>query len=76
VIVLPDYKVVENIPASSKGADRLHKRALDASLTRLGAAIDPENEEDSQTLSYPLPYACVIMLCGYSLNVFALITYG
>lgn len=63
MIVLPDYKVVENIPASKQGAASLHERALDASLTRLGAAIDQDSEEDSKILSYPLPYACVIMLC-------------
>lgn len=76
VIVLPDYKVVEHIPASKQGAESLYKRALDASLTRIGATTSQSSEEESSILSYPLPYACVIMICACLSEAFTTVFYG
>ncbi|KIJ70322.1 hypothetical protein HYDPIDRAFT_122003 [Hydnomerulius pinastri MD-312] len=60
VIVLPDFKVVADVPRSLAGAEALWAAALDPSYGRLGAS------PRSDTLkSWVLPYSCVILLCSH-----------
>ncbi|KAI6105520.1 Sucrase/ferredoxin-like-domain-containing protein [Pisolithus sp. B1] len=60
VIILPDYKVVTDVPRSLEGAETLWKSALDPAYGRSGAP------ERSDTLkSWVLPYSCLILLCSH-----------
>jgi hypothetical protein len=63
VLILPDYKVVIGIPASRKGAQNLHNTALDPSIGRAGLAPNGTESEEEHYKTYPLPYACIILLC-------------
>lgn len=65
VLVLPDYKVVTEVPHSMGGAEELFKDAVDPAVGRAGAAV-----EGSEVRSYVLPYSCVILLCKYISPVF------
>lgn len=58
VLVFPDYKVVKDVARSPEGAELLWRTALDPSLNRAGRADGEEGK------SWPLPYACVILLCA------------
>ena len=58
VIVLPDFKVIADVPRSVVGAETLWTAALDPSYGRLGA----KSRSDSLR-SWALPYSCVIQLC-------------
>lgn len=58
VLVLPDYKVVQEVARSAKGAEELFKDAVDPAVPRAGAVV-----EGSDVRSYVLPYSCVILLC-------------
>lgn len=56
VIVLPDYKVVSDVPRTVDGAKMLWTTALDPAHGRLGS---PERSDTS----WILPYSCLILLC-------------
>lgn len=58
VLVFPDYKVVKDVERSQEGAELLWGMALDPSLNRAG------QRDGGEARSWPLPYACVILLCG------------
>ncbi|KAH0839698.1 Sucrase/ferredoxin-like-domain-containing protein [Lanmaoa asiatica] len=60
VIVLPDFRVIADIPRSPAGAETLWTTALDPSYGRLGA----ESRSDSLR-SWALPYSCAILLCSH-----------
>jgi len=60
VIVLPDFKVIADIPRSLAGAETLWTAALDPSYGRLGA----QSRSDSLR-SWALPYSCVVLLCSH-----------
>ena len=60
VLVLPDYKVVQEVERSEKGAAELFKDAVDPAVPRAGAVV-----EGSDVRSYVLPYSCVILLCTF-----------
>ncbi|KAF8559050.1 hypothetical protein OG21DRAFT_1474462 [Imleria badia] len=60
VIVLPDFKVIADIPRSLTGAEMLWTTALDPSYGRLGA----QSRSDSLR-SWALPYSCAILLCSH-----------
>lgn len=62
VIILPDYKVVSDVPASQRGAERLWKTGLDPSLGRAGA-VDLDAEPALKT--WHLPYDRLILLCEF-----------
>jgi hypothetical protein len=63
VLVLPDYKVVMEVPRTAEGAQALYKTAVDPALGRVGAKTEGEPTE---LRSFPLPYSCVILLCKSS----------
>lgn len=72
VLVLPDYKVVVDVPVSKAGATAVWTTAIDPNLGRAGLS----EMEESGVKSYVLPYACVILLCeshcnpaGYSSSI-------
>ena len=58
VIVLPDYKVVSDVPRSLDGAKMLWTTALDPAHGRLGSP-----ERSGTLTSWILPYSCLILLC-------------
>ncbi|KAF7355114.1 Altered inheritance of mitochondria protein 32 [Mycena sanguinolenta] len=60
VLVLPDYTVVTNVPATLDGAKELWRIALNPQLPRMGVT-----EETSSFQTWVLPYSCVIMLCSH-----------
>lgn len=60
VLVLPDYKVVTEVPRSREGADELYRDVVDPARPRAGAHID-----GAELQSYVLPYSCVILLCSH-----------
>ncbi|KAG8218417.1 Sucrase/ferredoxin-like-domain-containing protein [Butyriboletus roseoflavus] len=60
VIVLPDFKVIADVPRSPMGAETLWTTALDPSYGRLGA-----NSRSDSLRSWALPYSCVILLCSH-----------
>ncbi|KIL00394.1 hypothetical protein PAXRUDRAFT_821765 [Paxillus rubicundulus Ve08.2h10] len=60
VIILPDFKVIADVPRSSAGAEMLWTAALDPSHGRLGAQSRPDSLR-----SWILPYSCVILLCSH-----------
>jgi len=57
VLVFPDFKVVKEVPRCQQGADKLWRNALEPSLNRAG--------KREGFHSWPLPYACVILLCSH-----------
>ncbi|KWU42107.1 hypothetical protein RHOSPDRAFT_30239 [Rhodotorula sp. JG-1b] len=59
VISLPDFKVINEVEASSASVEELVKRYLDPSIGRAGSALSGELR------SWPLPYHCVILLCSH-----------
>lgn len=59
MLVFPDYKVVKDVDRSQEGAELLWRMALDPSLNRAGRSGGGDAK------SWPLPYACVILLCEY-----------
>lgn len=61
VLVLPDYKVLTEVPRSLEGAQQLYKDAVNPILGRAGAAR--EAREETEIKSWILPYSCVILLC-------------
>jgi hypothetical protein len=63
VLILPDYKVVTHVSADANGAQELYQHAITPKFGRLGART--KGEQPTLT-SYPLPYACVILLCELS----------
>lgn len=57
VLVFPDYKVLKEVPCTQEGSELLWRNVLDPTLNRAG-------KRNSGVLkSYPLQYACVILLC-------------
>ncbi|KIM67916.1 hypothetical protein SCLCIDRAFT_107247 [Scleroderma citrinum Foug A] len=60
VIVLPDYKVVSDVPRSLDGAKMLWTTALDPAHGRLGSP-----ERSGTLTSWILPYSCLILLCSH-----------
>ncbi|KAF8845716.1 hypothetical protein BDN67DRAFT_940581 [Paxillus ammoniavirescens] len=60
VIVLPDFKVIADIPRSLAGAEMLWTAALDPLYGRLGAQSRPDSLR-----SWILPYTSVILLCSH-----------
>ncbi|GJJ07315.1 hypothetical protein Clacol_001516 [Clathrus columnatus] len=58
VLVLPDYKVVKEVPRSQEGSEMLWRNVLEPTLNRAG-------KRDGVLKSYPLQYACVILLCSH-----------
>lgn len=58
VLVLPDFKVIADVPRSPTGAETLWTAALDPSYGRPGA----KSRSDSLR-SWALPYSCVVLLC-------------
>ena len=63
VLILPDYKVVTHIPADEHSAQKLYQSSISPNVGRIGSR--PSGEDDTM-FSYPLPYACVILLCEYT----------
>ena len=63
VLILPDYKVVTHVPGDKDGAQELYRKAINPGVGRVG--LGSVAGEDTM-LSYPLPYACVILLCEYT----------
>lgn len=59
VIVLPDYKVVTDVPRSLDGAKMLWTAALDPAHGGLGSPARPADT----LMSWILPYSCLILLC-------------
>lgn len=60
VIILPDYKVITDVPRSLEGAETLWKSAIDPAYGRTGSP------ERSDTLkSWVLPYSCLMLLCSH-----------
>ncbi|GAA5980799.1 hypothetical protein JCM10908_003872 [Rhodotorula pacifica] len=59
VISLPDFKIINEVEATSASAEELVKRYLDPSVGRAGASLSGELK------SWPLPYHCVILLCSH-----------
>jgi len=59
--VFPDYKLVKDVERSQEGAELLWRTALDPALNRAGRA----DHGGSQARTWPLPYACVILLCSH-----------
>jgi hypothetical protein len=66
VIILPDYKVVSDVPVSQEGAQRLWKSALDPGVGRAGA-IDAEAKPALKT--WHLPYDVLILICKLRLTI-------
>lgn len=62
VLVFPDYKVVMHVSPDVNGAKELYQNAVSPNVGRTGAGSVGENGNVS---SYPLPYACVILLCSH-----------
>lgn len=60
VLILPDYKVVDHVAADAGGARDLYQHAITPKVGRLGTRT---KGEEAGLFSYPLPYACVILLC-------------
>ncbi|KAF8528808.1 Sucrase/ferredoxin-like-domain-containing protein [Hysterangium stoloniferum] len=60
VLVFPDFKVVKDVDRSQQGADQLWHSALDPALNRAG-----RHGSGGGARSWPLPYACVILLCSH-----------
>ncbi|KAF9221906.1 hypothetical protein BS17DRAFT_841748 [Gyrodon lividus] len=60
VIILPDFKVVADVPRSLAGAEMLWTATLNPSYGRLGAQSRPDSLK-----SWVLPYSCVILLCSH-----------
>ncbi|GJE84120.1 sucrase ferredoxin [Phanerochaete sordida] len=60
VLVLPDYKVVTEVPRSREGAAELFRDVVDPALPRAGAHVD-----GAELQSYVLPYSSVILLCSH-----------
>ncbi|KAH7887956.1 Sucrase/ferredoxin-like-domain-containing protein [Phlebopus sp. FC_14] len=60
VIVLPDFKVVADVPCSIAGAETLWSAALDPSYGRSGG----KSRSDSLK-SWVLPYSCLVLLCSH-----------
>lgn len=60
VIILPDYKVITDVPRSLEGAETLWKSALDPAYGRSGA---PGRSDTFK--SWILPYSCLILLCSH-----------
>jgi len=56
VLILPDYKVVADVPRSLDGAKALWDSALDMS---------GEPKEENSFKTWVLPYSCVILLCSH-----------
>ena len=61
MIILPDYKVISDVPATQEGAERLWKLALDPAIVSRAGAIDPEAKPELKT--WHLPYDCLILIC-------------
>lgn len=61
VLVFPDYKVVKDVERTQDGADLLWRMALDPNLNRAGRGVEGAR-------SWPLPYACVILLCAFAFS--------
>lgn len=62
VLVFPDYKVVMHVSPNANGAQELYQNAVSPSVGRIGAGSVTETGNVS---SYPLRYACVILLCSH-----------
>lgn len=58
MLVLPDYKIVNNVEPTLEGAQKLWASAMDPSLGRAGSAAG-----DKGLRTWVLPYSCVILLC-------------
>ncbi|KAG8829543.1 hypothetical protein FRC17_006427, partial [Serendipita sp. 399] len=61
VLVLPDYKVVVGVASTRNDAKALYDYALAPSVGRTGGTLGTEHS----FRTYPLPYACVILLCSH-----------
>ncbi|KAF8665736.1 hypothetical protein AX16_000184 [Volvariella volvacea WC 439] len=60
VLVLPDYKIVSEVPRSLEGAQNLWDSAVDPDVGRFGASL-----EKTPLKTWVIPYACVILLCSH-----------
>ncbi|KIJ37364.1 hypothetical protein M422DRAFT_33712 [Sphaerobolus stellatus SS14] len=58
VLVFPDFKLVKEVERSQAGAESLWCSSLEPSLNRAGKV-------ECGVQSWPLPYACVILLCSH-----------
>ena len=63
VLVLPDYKVLTEVPRSLDGARELWRNSVNPSVSRLGST-----SESSSVKSWVIPYTCVILICERSLT--------
>ncbi|KAG8758886.1 hypothetical protein FRC14_007151 [Serendipita sp. 396] len=61
VLVLPDFKVITNVEPTKSSAKAFYDYALAPSIGRIGGTM----EEGQSFRSYPLPYACIILLCSH-----------
>lgn len=59
VLVLPDYKLVKDVPATPDGASEFWKAVIDPS-------VGVEGKNEAGLKSWILPYSALILLCEYT----------